>query len=402
MTDASHAPATSLRSPRPSSANLDTTAGSAVHIFLRIFLSLFDHKSAREFAPTAVYVVAVALTYLPLLMTALLSGMPLTVTQGSYPLPFLYDVNVMFTFLVSFPCILILTASDQDVLTRALNNVLADGTVTIAPAALSDIEKHWFGVFRIVNVAAQALGLAIGGIVAYSNYKIFTPANVGHWIAHNGHLVPAGYVYLYGLVLLYAVVTVYAIRTFFTALLLRSIVEHAQLHMLPLHPDKAGGLQPVGRIGLRNQYALTVLGLNIVLFFLASGDFILSNKPVLYLIAALVAFYVLLGPFAFVAPLLPFRSGMLKNKAQLMNEVAVRLRVELDRLRARLPSGTITAEDEDFIERLRKVGAIIDELPVWPFDAVTLRKFLTAFALPIVTGIGLPLILEFIHSLLRS
>jgi hypothetical protein len=295
-----------------------------------------------------------------------------------------------------------LTASDQEALTRALNNVLADGTVTIAQTALSDIEKHWFEVFRIVNLAAQALGLAIGGTVAYFTYKIFTPVNVGHWIAHDGHLVPAGYVYLYCLVLFYAVVTVYAIRTLFTALLLRSIVEHAQLHMLPLHPDKAGGLQPVGRIGLRNQYALTVLGLNIVLFFLASGDFILTNKPVLYLIAALVVFYVLLGPFAFVAPLLPFRSGMLKNKAQLMNEVAVRLRVELDRLRARLPSGTITAEDEDFIERLRKIGAIIDELPVWPFDAVTLRKFLTAFALPIVTGIGSPLILDFIRSLLRS
>jgi len=36
------------------------------------------------------------------------------------------------------------------------------------------------------------------------------------------------------------------------------------------------------------------------------------------------------------------------------------------------------------IERWRKIGAIIDELPVWPFDADTMRKFIAAYLIPLV------------------
>jgi hypothetical protein len=81
-----------------------------------------------------------------------------------------------------------------------------------------------------------------------------------------------------------------------------------------------------------------------------------------------------------------------------MREVSLRLRVELDNLHARLPSGTITAEDEQLIERLRKIGAVIDELPVWRFDAFTLRKFLTAYALPLASSASLPLARRFCTS----
>ena len=34
---------------------------------------------------------------------------------------------------------------------------------------------------------------------------------------------------------------------------------------------------------------------------------------------------------------------------------------------------------------------MIDSLPVWPFDAGTLRRFLTAYVLPVAGAIGLPL-----------
>jgi hypothetical protein len=156
------------------------------------------------------------------------------------------------------------------------------------------------------------------------------------------------------------------------------------LHMLPMHPDKAGGLQPVGRLGLRNQYALTACGLNIVAAMAVVYIFLDSqynHLPIGLLIGALAA-YLILGPAIFMGPLLPFRQGMLRNKAQLMSKVALRLRIKLDDLYARMASGEITAEDEESIQRLRRLDAVIDELLVWPFDAPTLRKFLTAYVLP--------------------
>ncbi len=388
LTDAPDVPETSQGSPQFSPAKLDTTAGSCLHLLL----GLLDRIGMATFAAAALYVAAVVLTYLPLLIGAWLSPVSMTVREGAHRLPFLYDGNTPFMFLVSFPCMLILTVTDQRVLTRALDSVRADGTVTISDADQTAICKRWHRVFRMTNLAAQALGLVIGSIVAYFNFVAFVPASEGHWIADKGHLLPVGYVYLYCIFLFYAMAPVYVVRNLTIAFLLRDIVAHAQLHILPLHPDKAGGLQPVGNLGLRNQYVLTLFGLNIAIMIAVSYLFLGFSSLLISLMAAAIVAYLILGPLVFMAPLLPFRSAMLRNKAKLMSEVALRLRLELDHLRARLPSGTITGEDGALIERLSKIGAVIDELPVWPFDAATLRKFLTAYVLPIVTSISLPVV----------
>jgi hypothetical protein len=105
---------------------------------------------------------------------------------------------------------------------------------------------------------------------------------------------------------------------------------------------------------------------------------------------AAVAAYLILGPLVFVAPLLPFRAGMLRTKSELLREVAIRLRVELQRIRGQLQCGSISKEDEELIERLRKFGAVIEELPVWPFDATTVRKFLVAYVVPVLSSVILP------------
>jgi hypothetical protein len=384
MTVAPNVPETSKDPPQVPAAALDTTAGSALHLVLK----LLDRIGVGGYAAAVLYVVAVAATYLPLLIVAWLGPLPMAVAQAPHRLAFLEDASVMFTFLVSFPCMLILTVTDQRILTRSLNSVRADRTITISDADQAALDKRWNRLFRTTNLAAQALGLLVGGAVAYLNYSTFVPAVVGHWIADGGRLLlPLGAVYLYCIFLFYAVAAVYVVRNFAISFLLRDIVAHAQLHMLPLHPDKAGGLQPVGRLGLRNQYALTLFGLNVVVLIVTYQ--ILERTPLLMaLIVAAVISYLVLGPLVFMAPLLPFRSGMLRNKAQLMGRVALRLRLELDQLHARLPSGAITADDEALIERLRKIGALINELPVWPFDSATLRKFLTAYVLPIAGSLS--------------
>lgn len=135
---------------------------------------------------------------------------------------------------------------------------------------------------------------------------------------------------------------------------------------------------------------LSLFGMNIVLMIMVSY-FHLNISPMLYnLLVAAVVFYLILGPVVFVAPLLPFRDGMIRTKADLMEEIAVRLRLELDRLRTQLVGGPISKDDEEIIDRLRKLASVIDDLPVWPFDAITLRKFLSAYIIPILSSAGLP------------
>jgi hypothetical protein len=139
---------------------------------------------------------------------------------------------------------------------------------------------------------------------------------------------------------------------------------------------------------------LTLIGFNVALLFIVY-QYLNKNELFSALLAAAVVAYLVIGPLVFMAPLLPFRSAMRENKDNLMNAVAKRTRQELDSLYLRLisdptkdeqASGPITKEDEELIDRLRKIAIVIDELPIWPFDAATLRKFLTAYAIPIISG----------------
>ena len=81
----------------------------------------------------------------------------------------------------------------------------------------------------------------------------------------------------------------------------------------------------------------------------------------------------------------------MRSKTELLNEIAQRLRSELARVRDKLRKDEITKEDEELIERLRKIGSVVDDMPVWPFDARTAKKFATAYVIPLIGSAGIPL-----------
>jgi hypothetical protein len=390
MTDTPHTPAAQQETRKPKSAlaaNLNTTIGSGIHYLDRCLAHVWPGK---KWARLKLYLASFAITSFPLLIGAYFSPFSLSEPNAELKLPFLYDLNAMFMFLISFPFVVILTATDQKILTCALNKVQSDETIVIPDEDQNRLATCWTARFRNWNWVAQAAGLLVGGTIAYLNYRTYARPGFGFWITHNNVLLPVGCIYLYCILLFYAVVTIYVVRNFVISLLLRDVVAKGEIHMLPLHPDKAGGLLPVGRLGLRNQYALTVFGFNVVLMATISIHYFEVESSLVRLIVAAVVAYLLVGPVVFMAPLLPFRSAMLRNKGYLMSGVAQQLRAELNQLRLRLPKERISKEEAEFIERLQKIGIVIDELPVWPFDAVTLRKFFTAYVIPIVSA-GYPI-----------
>jgi hypothetical protein len=381
MADASSGLPVKPPTPQLPPAIPDTTAASVVHVLP----NYFDRIDASAFIPAVLYLVAVAITCVPLLIGAWISG-ELTLADA-HQLRFLRDGSVMFMFLVSFPCMLILTATDQQLLAGSLRTVSADGTLTMPGPEWVSLADRWRRRFRKINRAAQAFGLVLGIVVAYYNCQAY--AKVGHWIANKGVLLPVGWVYLYCVFLFYAVAAVYLVRNFAIAVLLQDIAKPGWLNILPLHPDRACGLLPVGRLGLRNQYALTLLGLNLVLLIITYSALSTDALQIGLIVAATVG-YLILGPLAFVAPLLPFRRSMVQTKDKLMAEVALWSRAEFEKLDGRLQSGMVTAEDAELIKRSRKIGTLAAKLPVWPFDAGTISKFLTAYVLPVASSVAIP------------
>jgi len=358
---------------------IDTAAGSWLHRLSCRYL-----LSPATGAPSVfkTWIAAVASTYLPLFVAARWSSLPIASRTAEVSLPFLYDWNVAFMFLVTFPVLLSLTLRDQSVLASSLTRVQADGVLIIPDRKAASLGAEWKSRFRKINRAARVIGLSLGAFLAWSNYHTYIC--LPFWIARHGKLLPVGFVYLWCIFLFYVLVPVYILRNIGISYLLKDVVAHAQISELPFHPDQSGGLRPVGEIGLRNQYGLTVVGVNIVILGFLYPLYLHITSGVAGLIAAAGIAYVIFGPLVFIGPLLPFRAGMLRTKTELMSEVAQRLRVELHRLRQQLQSGDIKKEDEEMIDRLRKLGSVIDQLPVWPFDFGTLRKFLSAYVTPLL------------------
>jgi hypothetical protein len=373
---------------------IDTTRGSVLHRW-----AMGANRTSFVFR---VYVGSVLLTYVPLALAALASPLPLLTQTSSLRLPFGHDWNTAFTFLVTFPALVLLTATDHIVLNSALWKVQREGVLVVSPRAADMLAVKWRDRFHRLNTVAYTAGVAAGLMVSWLNYFAYTSGDVGYWISRDGHLLPCGYVFLLCVFLFFGLIPVYVIRNVAISILLKDLVDHSELRLLPFHPDRCGGIRPVGELGLRSQYALTVMGLNVISLVVVS---LIYLKVPLWLYGLIIAAgigYAALGPVVFMGPLLPFRAGMLKTKAELMGEVAQRLRLELQRLRKELPAGELTKEDEELVERLRKLGSVIDELPVWPFDAGTLKRFVTAYVIPIVSALGYPVIQYLAGKLVSS
>jgi hypothetical protein len=334
---------------------------------------------------------SVLATYVPLLVAAAVTLPSLTGLYGAVRLPFLRDWNVMFMFLVTMPALVAYLVNDQRVLTSALARTVREEILELSVSDAIALSADWKKRFQQVNVSAQAIAVVIGGVVAWVNYLLYSPAIVGYWMMDEGHLTGAGVVFLWGVFLFFALTAVYVVRSVAVTFLLRDLLKCSTIRMVPFHPDGSGGLRPVGAIGLNNQYLLSVYGLNVISLVIVKRALIVPQGLWVLMIVAAVA-YAIVGPIVFVAPLMQFRTGMMRAKSELMNEVAQRLRSELDRIRLKLRKDDITKSDEELIERLRKIGAVINDLPVWPFDAPTVRKFLTAYLAPLVGTFGFPLI----------
>ncbi|MFZ3350996.1 MAG: hypothetical protein WA268_09045 [Xanthobacteraceae bacterium] len=319
--------ATTVSSVSSCDAKLDTTAGSALHVVPRAL----ERRRLAPFSPLVHYIAAISLTILPLVIageiTREYSGASMTAPSGSIKMPFFYDLPTLCMYLVSLPCLLILTVTDDQLLRHALDRVQIDGIVKISKANGTALAERWCRYFRRTNVAAQVIGLLAGTAVVYFDVRQAVAVDIGSWVAPSKHIGLNGYVFFYCNFLFAFVASIYVIRSILLGILLWDVVTHADLHILPLHPDKAGGLRPVGRLGLRNQYAITLVGLNIGLGVFVSVLFLknwnLGPDMVIATIACL-----LVGPLMFAWPLLPFRDAMRKNKAQVMSGAASGMRAD--------------------------------------------------------------------------
>jgi hypothetical protein len=236
----------------------------------------------------------------------------------------------------------------------------------------------------------QVIGVFVGIGVAYWNYRVYKKPDMGYWVMSDNQLNASGYVYLFSIFLFYFTVFVYIARIFAHTGFLADLVKkrNSIVTIVHFHPDRCGGLHPIGRIGLRNQAPLSVIGVNFVLLYVVSYSFLQVSDELLGLIVLALMVYILVSPLIFFGPLMPFRREMIKSKHHIIDRV-VSYGSKLKMIENELELGhvTETKEDKDLMVRLRYIGDQLESLPIWPFDPATIKTFTRAYLWPLACGL---------------
>lgn len=163
----------------------------------------------------------------------------------------------------------------------------------------------------------------------------------------------------------------------------------------PLHPDKAGGLRSLG------QYVVTI-GLGIGIIGLALGVSLLRFRMGLEVIDTVfyvgLVVYLLIAPIFFFIPLAEAHSRMKQAKEKILVEVAGQYEKLYTSALQKMKAGKLTDRDLAQMDAVRKMYAIADDSPVWPFNFDVLSKFSAAVLLPVV----LPLIVNYITVMITQ
>lgn len=185
--------------------------------------------------------------------------------------------------------------------------------------------------------------------------------------------------FMIGLILTKGIVTAWSLQR----------ILSLPLTVQPLHPDRAGGLKPFGSLSLAIFYFLSLITVFFTLLLLLDEN---ARSNLRYYLPIYALFYVM-APLLLMLSLGKAHRQMASAKEQVLRRLATTFN---KRYRAMLESedpeelDVATARD---IEGIHSIYAIVERMPVWPFDLRNVSRFVTAILLP-----GLVLLAQFLFD----
>ena len=152
----------------------------------------------------------------------------------------------------------------------------------------------------------------------------------------------------------------------------------------PLHPDKCGGLSPLGDFSLRITVAGILAGICVVLGVIANiyqhGNRLWSASN--YII---VGGYIFGLSVAFFLPLLAARKGMLEAKRHSLQRIGDCCNKELRKaIKALDTSDDQGIKNMEHIEHLQRLYEVANRMPIYPFNTENLVRFASSVVWPLM------------------
>lgn len=305
---------------------------------------------------------------------------------------FFNDYNFMNSLLVAIPLMVTFYFLIEDFVEDCVEG-LVKNRVFGAP-----LQKSYKTVSDLLNAMAADLSSRRWSWIAFGLSLLFVvvaaPSHRGimSWRARNT-------------VAFVSMEILWIVSTWFTAvMLLRTVVAiawinrlfHAfQVRVRPLHPDKSGGLAPLGTFAVRLGYIVSAIGFimainQLTTQYLYAATFAAQNKIIL---AAGWGLYLLIAPVAFFAPIGAAHEAMLQAKRRELLLFAREFEKEYRKVRGKISKFSYQEVKEvlNKLEEVNRLYNIANAFPVWPFQVDKVRQFaasvISPFLLPILTNL---------------
>lgn len=178
------------------------------------------------------------------------------------------------------------------------------------------------------------------------------------------------------------VITSLVIRFILNLIVLNNLLDDIKLQ--PLHPDRVGGVQPLGQYALKSVFVWAVGGCVAAGFFFWQNITRPTSEPILIYTAAIL--YCILSPILFLAPAISTHRSMVSAKYRLLREISVEYGKEQDNTLDEMHKNPTNLDNHiDKMKQLKQLHSLILEYPEWPYNAKTIRDFILLMSSPIFT-----------------
>ena len=222
--------------------------------------------------------------------------------------------------------------------------------------ALSTYQKSWRMFFSFV--------LAVITSVAYFKSRAYTEAWTSINLIAKFTSTIAYFVGSYLMIMLIlTLITNY--RT------LRQILHNKRFNLNPLHPDRCGGLKSLSEYSLKTASLAIVFCVMIVLMLYQFRD-----TEVYKWIMLGIPLYVVIASTCFFAPLITAHTKMKEAKDKLLSSISKQFQEDYLYAQKELNGNAEKLKEAVAkIQQTQTLHDLIDQFPVWPFNAATFRKF---------------------------
>jgi len=168
---------------------------------------------------------------------------------------------------------------------------------------------------------------------------------------------------------------------------LRQVFCHFEVTPQPLHPDHCGGLRAINNYAVGFTYIIAVAGIGVGLMSYVT---VRRTGALAADTATWLGVYVVLALFSFFLPPWTAHAAMAEAKRKLLLDISRQFQQAYAQTTARLEGETGELQERVArMESLHRLYELTDAFTVWPFDTVTLRRFVVTVTAPLA-----PLLIE--------